>query len=566
MSRLPLSLGLLLAAPALAQETATTFDGHGIVVPTGDGDLRDPLTLWRAERQVRGSWGAWGTFEYANNPLVQHERTPEGDVFREPLLAHVFGLHVAGQYSPHERVGIAADLPLWFTSTGLDGTQGIAAGDLSLSVPVGILLPREGEGLSVGLSAVPFLRAPTGATARFLGTDGFSGGGSLVTTLQGGRFSGTVQVGAEGQPASDLDGLLWGSQLMFGGSFGALITERVAVHAELAGRHVFAEQAQPSLGTPMELALTARGRNRSGLRMHGGVATSLTPGASAAVLRLFAGAGWTFGKDLAPLDADLDGIADRADACPAEPEDMDGFEDADGCPDLDNDADGIVDERDLCPMQAEDTDDFEDLDGCPDLDNDADGIVDTADACPLDREDADGFEDEDGCPDLDNDGDGIADGDDMCIDKPEDGKAPNATDGCPTDVKTVLTKEKIVILDKVRFNTNRATLRPDAYAILDSVAETLLEHPEIQKIRIEGHTDHQGNDDFNQHLSERRAVTVRNYLISKGVHADRLVSEGYGESSPIATNDTAEGREQNRRVEFMVVGEGDANKETDKQD
>jgi hypothetical protein len=133
------------------------------------------------------------------------------------------------------------------------------------------------------------------------------------------------------------------------------------------------------------------------------------------------------------LDNDQDGIADRVDAAPNLPEDFDGFEDEDGRPDLDNDLDGIPDAVDQCPMQPEDYDGFEDQDGCPDvfLDADGDGIEDAQDNCPQEAEDIDGFEDEDGCPDLDNDLDGIPDVRDQCPDQREDYDGDRDDDGCP---------------------------------------------------------------------------------------------------------------------------------------
>ena len=104
-------------------------------------------------------------------------------------------------------------------------------------------------------------------------------------------------------------------------------------------------------------------------------------------------------------DRDGDGILDNVDKCPDQPEDKDGFEDEDGCPDPDNDKDGIADISDKCPNEPEDKDKFEDDDGCPDPDNDTDGLADADDKCPNEPEDKDGFEDADGCPDPDNDKD-----------------------------------------------------------------------------------------------------------------------------------------------------------------
>lgn len=132
-------------------------------------------------------------------------------------------------------------------------------------------------------------------------------------------------------------------------------------------------------------------------------------------------------------DRDGDGIRDRDDLCPDDPEDLDGFEDEDGCPDLDNDGDGIPDAVDLCPNLPEDFDGFQDDDGCPDLDNDLDGIPDDLDLCPNQPEDFNGFEDDDGCPDavIDRDGDGIVDAVDLCPDQPEDFDGFEDEDGCP---------------------------------------------------------------------------------------------------------------------------------------
>jgi OOP family OmpA-OmpF porin len=136
------------------------------------------------------------------------------------------------------------------------------------------------------------------------------------------------------------------------------------------------------------------------------------------------------------VDNDQDNIPDSSDKCAAQPEDYDGFEDTDGCPETDNDKDGIVDERDACKLEPETKNDFQDDDGCPDeKDTDGDGVTDANDKCPAEAEDTDGFEDTDGCPDPDNDGDGIPDNQDECIDQAEDGKGkgPLAKDGCPVD-------------------------------------------------------------------------------------------------------------------------------------
>jgi OOP family OmpA-OmpF porin len=251
-------------------------------------------------------------------------------------------------------------------------------------------------------------------------------------------------------------------------------------------------------------------------------------------------------------DKDGDGIKDDVDECPTEPEDKDGFQDEDGCPDPDNDADGIADANDKCPNDPEDKDKFEDDDGCPDLDNDQDGIVDKIDQCPDEAEDKDGFEDDDGCPDCDNDKDGVPECPEA-KDKCPDQSAPGTIDGCPQKYQLiVVTQEKIELKQTVYFDTNKTTIKKVSFPLLDEVAQAMGDNPTIS-VRIEGHTDSQGTDARNLKLSQGRAESVRTYLVKKGVAADRMVAQGYGESVPIADNRTSAGRAQNRRVEFVIT-------------
>ena len=250
-------------------------------------------------------------------------------------------------------------------------------------------------------------------------------------------------------------------------------------------------------------------------------------------------------------DRDGDGIKDNVDKCPDDPEDKDGFQDADGCPDPDNDNDGIPDKDDKCPNDPEDKDGFQDADGCPDLDNDGDGLNDSIDKCPNEPEDKDGFQDEDGCPDPDNDNDGIADKDDKCPNEP--GVPP---DGCPKKyAKVVVTETKIELKETVFFDTNKATIKSVSFGLLDDVAHALKDNPKL-KVEVQGHTDSQGPDNFNLKLSQQRSESVRRYLIKAGVDGARMVARGYGENVPIADNRTADGRAQNRRVEFVITSRG----------
>jgi outer membrane protein OmpA-like peptidoglycan-associated protein len=280
-------------------------------------------------------------------------------------------------------------------------------------------------------------------------------------------------------------------------------------------------------------------------------------------------------RTLPPPDSDGDGFANRDDKCPQEA----GIA-PDGCPDLDRDKDGIANADDKCPDEAETKNEYEDEDGCADEipDSDGDGMNDLADSCKDRAEDMDGFQDDDGCPDEDNDGDGVTDLADGCRDEvgpaenrgcpdtdrdgdtvvdrldncpDEPGKPENQ--GCAKKQLVVITKSKLKILDKVFFRTGKAKIRRRSNALLNNVAQVLVNHPDIQKVEVGGHTDDRGSDEKNKKLSQERADAVVAYLVKQGVAAERLVGVGYGEEVPAMEGTNRKAREANRRVEFKVL-------------
>jgi outer membrane protein OmpA-like peptidoglycan-associated protein len=255
-------------------------------------------------------------------------------------------------------------------------------------------------------------------------------------------------------------------------------------------------------------------------------------------------------------DNDRDGIPDVDDKCPDIPEDMNGIEDADGCPEgskNDRDGDGIPDNVDKCPDEPEDFDGFEDADGCPDPDNDGDGILDVDDLCPNDPEDKDGFEDADGCPDPDNDKDRIPDKDDKCPNEPETYNGFEDADGCPDRGRVVVTETSIEILDVIYFEYDKAIIQARSFPILDAVAATMQGNPSIQMIEIQGHTDERGDDAYNLDLSDRRAKAVMKYLVDKAVDEKRLTAQGYGETQPLDRRHNEAAWAKNRRVAFLIL-------------
>jgi OOP family OmpA-OmpF porin len=250
-------------------------------------------------------------------------------------------------------------------------------------------------------------------------------------------------------------------------------------------------------------------------------------------------------------DRDGDGIPDNLDKCPDEPEDKDGFQDEDGCPDLDNDGDGIPDSRDKCPNDPEDKDGFQDEDGCPDLDNDGDGIPDALDKCPNEPEDKDGFQDEDGCPDPDNDNDGIPDSRDKCPNEPETFNNYKDDDGCPDEVPAEV-KKFTGVIEGINFKTGSADILAGSYVLLDRAVKVLQDYPDVN-LEISGHTDNRGKAEYNLNLSQRRADSVKTYFVQRGIASARLQAIGFGLTRPIADNKTSSGRATNRRTEFRLI-------------
>ncbi len=186
--------------------------------------------------------------------------------------------------------------------------------------------------------------------------------------------------------------------------------------------------------------------------------------------------------------------------------------------------------------------------GSPADDADRDGVPNLKDFCPRDP----GPAELDGCPD--HDGDLIPDREDRCPRQP----GPAENDGCPVSVDEPVVEiesERLSLKDSIQFDSGRDTIKRPSFKVIDQVANLLTEHPELKKIRVEGHTDNVGPAAYNKDLSERRASSVVRYLVEKGVARQRLVPAGFGFERPVASNATALGRAKNRRVEFRILAE-----------
>lgn len=269
-----------------------------------------------------------------------------------------------------------------------------------------------------------------------------------------------------------------------------------------------------------------------------------------------------FGKKV-PADSDGDGVADPNDKCPT----VFGFARYEGCPIPDTDGDGINDEEDKCPGQAG----IAKYNGCPIPDTDKDGINDEEDkcpnqaglakynGCPIPDTDGDGLNDEEdkcptqagpkersGCPVTDRDNDGISDDEDKCPDV----AGVSSNNGCP-DVPANVSKSLMSSAQAITFGATNAKLTAKGTTSLNQVVKIMKENPGL-KLKIEGHTSNAGNDETNMKLSSDRAAAVKAYLVSKGISEDRISTEGFGETMPIADNNTAAGRTRNNRIEIKI--------------
>ncbi|MGS0525075.1 OmpA family protein [Zobellia nedashkovskayae] len=239
-----------------------------------------------------------------------------------------------------------------------------------------------------------------------------------------------------------------------------------------------------------------------------------------------------------PKDRDGDGIVNRKDDCP----DEFGPIENNGCPWPDTDGDKVIDKEDKCSEEAGEVLN----DGCPLVDSDGDDVLDEDDKCPNQP----GAAENQGCPWPDTDGDGVLDKNDQCPNE----MGTVANNGCPEapEVTEEVQKQLNDYAKTILFNSGKASIKAESTSVLVDIMSILKEYPEA-KFTVEGHTDSVGSKATNQKLSESRAISVKDFLIEKGIDSSRLTAIGHGEDKPIASNMYKDGRAQNRRVEINLV-------------
>jgi hypothetical protein len=446
------SCALLVALTAAAPVLAQTLPAPAWNVQTWRPGMAPDDGLLTKSAQVPGHMdaSAWLGFGYARTPL-KLQNTAVGA--SQTLVGDLGTVEFGGALGLWDKGLIGASLPIAgvIRSGGdnlaqLEKPAAPAMGDLRIDARWQIWSMKDDDfAFHLGLAGVGEL--PTAKAGSMMG-GAWAGAIEALATAVWGPWRTDLNLGLRGQASQSLrvhpvdaqgftiengtdttiarSGSVW---LVRGAARRGFDDDTFGLRAELQAQGTLLTNALPKGQAVVDVVLGGDVRIADAWRIFAMAGGAPTSAMGSAGLRLAAGV--QFDARKINRDQDADGILDAADKCPLEAEDKDGFEDADGCPDVDDDADGIADNSDKCPRIAEDRDGYEDSDGCPELDNDKDGIADAQDKCPNVSEDIDNFEDTDGCPDPDNDKDGILDVDDLCPSSPETKNGFEDGDGCP---------------------------------------------------------------------------------------------------------------------------------------
>ena len=477
--------------------------------------------------------------------LPQHRRRARGSLVSDRLGGSLlFGIGF------FDWVQLSAELPLVLYQQGQRDIPGVTVNTLPALRSVGLgdlrLLPKvrllRSEDQGIDLAFQLGIGFPTGGGSEFLGDRAVTLTPELAISraFGGFRLAGNLGISVL-HSQQQLANLAVGNELTWrlGAGFRFHEHNRDWVPLELDASLSSATSLSSPYRDANQQALEARAMAAWHFSNHVlpfiGAGFGLQPGYGTPDWRLFAGLRFGLGGATARLALPVPEPTVVVVPVPRAPEPI---------VDQDPDHDGVLGAADKCPTVPEDLDGFEDDDGCPDPDNDQDGIADTVDLCPMVK----GPLENRGCPDVDTDGDTVVDRLDNCPKEP----GPPKNQGCKEEQLVIITGDKLRILESVYFQTGKAIIERRSYHLLDNVASIMSQHDEITLLRVEGHTDSQGDDVKNLKLSQARAESVRDYLVNRGVASSRLKPLGFGEARPIADNGTKDGRAQNRRVEFNL--------------
>jgi OOP family OmpA-OmpF porin len=558
---------------------AATTTGFAVDHPPADvGSDWFQLESLDLRGSARPALGLVGDFVY--HPLVLSGGSDGGDV---RVIQYQFFYHLDAGLVIADRLRLSASLPLLLPMSGGQGTlaevdgvpdvavasaDGSGVGDLRLSADLRLAGQYAGP-FTLALGARVF--AATGQETHFT-SDGVA---RFAGRLMGAGQLGVLSYAFEGGVLYHLErnnyaGLPFGTDLTFGAAAGlSLASGRVHLGPELFGSTVLSDGGDgfwKRRTTPLELDMGLKVGVSDSVRLGVAGGVGINDGLGAPRARALLSLEWMPAAEQAPAqpgtvlppaqpDQDGDGVADDVDACPRQPGPAHPLDASrNGCPDpIDSDFDGIEDGADACPHQAGPPNSDLSKNGCPLADSDGDGIADPSDACPSVPGPTQPDPRRNGCP-LDSDGDGITDALDACPQEAGPDNADPKRRGCP---RASAQGDQIKLAEPIRFAPSNAQISSDSFALLDAIAEILLQHPELELVSVDGYTDGSGNARANLQLSRARAAAVVKWLVTRGVDAKRLTSRGFGSASPLESNDTEAGRKRNRRVEFHVLRRAD---------
>ena len=581
---------MILALVGLAQAQDTPTLNAQLFSPSVDAQQ----TFWLEDAVVseKGTLSTGALLQWLNAPFAMIDETGE----RTVLVDDVFQLDLLGGYS-FGRARVGLDVPLYLRSVGgaVGGETGL--GDVFAGAKVAVV---DGSDAPFGVAVAGGLGLPTSTVDTSLGSDGVTWKAHAIVDKHVGELVVLANLGLRGQPTVELDNVTVDDQLFYGLGGSYTLSDATGLSAELAGHA--RPGAGDAAGHPLEGLFGGWFRPGGGdLLVRTGVGIGLSEGIGAPRTRVVAALAY------APVDRDTDGdgLLDDEDACPTYAEDMDSWEDEDGCPEPTQVALLAVDEAGW-PIEAASYT----VSGKP-----SDGVLSLEAGTHLVMANAPGYAahqgphevlagppmeikvtleallatlhvkvvDKEGAP-VDA---AVVVGDQIL--QTEGGElttnlapgpveitaqAEGYLDGAAAvevlvdqagEVELVLEKalvevvaERIELKEAVYFELAKAVIKEESHAMLGQVARVLGEHPEITLVRVEGHTDSRGGSAANQRLSEQRAAAVLDFLVENGVEPERLESEGYGESRPLDKRENEEAWAKNRRVDLFIAERADA--------
>ncbi|MEN0061448.1 MAG: OmpA family protein [Myxococcota bacterium] len=531
-----ISLGWFIGTSAMAQTVS------GGEIPELNAQRFRPAidaarTFWLddARMPLEGAQGRV-LLSYHHNPLVYRQGDEETRIVRNVLQANAIGGWGIGP------VRLGLDVPIYLLADGEVSDPEAGIGDIGLDGRVTIF----GEGapvdapVDIGLQGRLFV--PTATVNTALGAPDLAGQIAVVASADVGNLLLLANAGTRINPTEVLENIELNDafEYRFGGAYA--FNDRGGISLEFAGLLYYSAEIANRAGSPFEGLVGGYGRLTDNLELRGAIGRGLTAGVGSPDLRIIAGLALLPGspkttEEPEPVDSDGDGVVDSKDGCPDEAEDLDTYQDDDGCPDPNTSVAVRVlgpNERPLRRATLTRTPPGED----------AEPVVTKGPQHALVLEPgtwtfdvtAPGYKPVTVTQDVVN---GPAEVLNVTLE--------------PSSQRIVVDQDRIELAETVQFQTGSDRLLKESLPLLDEIAGILDKTPDIIKVSIEGHTDNRGDEAANQRLSARRAQTVMTYLVNSGIAKERLQSAGFGESKPLDERNVDEAWEKNRRVEIRIL-------------